>query len=400
MGAEVPKIDFTKIEGKSYGYYVICAIWLAICIIGAYAYYLVWTRGEQVTGLSNHVPWGFGIAAVCYYIGASAGSLIVSALSGVFEKEEFKIFSRSAAFFAAAMIVAAMGAIFTDIGNPSNSINFLIHFNPTSIFSWNAFLYSSYFVVCVIYLLAQFEEKKFLTRCIAVFAVGWAVLVHSGTGGILGFIYSNDFYHSSLTPPMFIISAIASGLGLLIPTYILTFKWTRREYDPSLLWTLTKIMGAMVILLLYCFIVEGFEKGYMPASHEAFLRMITSPETPTVWVYWFGQIGLMLLALAIMLSPYRKTEKAMFVAGLLVAAAVFCERYILVVPGLSYPYEIFPGYEVVKPFHIVPYYPSWVEWAIVFGLLAGVYLAYCIGLKIFALLPEKAVKIEEVNKNE
>jgi molybdopterin-containing oxidoreductase family membrane subunit len=101
-----------------------------------------------------------------------------------------------------------------------------------------------------------------------------------------------------------------------------------------------------------------------------------------------------------MLSPYRKTEKAMFVAGLLVAAAVFCERYILVVPGLSYPYEIFPGYEVVKPFHIVPYYPSWVEWAIVFGLLAGVYLAYCIGLKIFALLPEKAVKVEEVNKNE
>ncbi len=298
------------------------------------------------------------------------------------------------------MIVAAMGAIFTDIGNPENSLNFLMHFNPTSIFSWNAFLYSSYFVVCVVYLLAQFEEKKFLTRCIAVFAVAWAVLVHSGTGGIIGFIYSNDFYHSPLTVPLFIISAIASGLGLLIPTYILTFKWTKREYDLDLFWTLTKIMGAMVIILLYCFIVEGFEKGYMPSSHEAFLRMIMSPETPVPYVYWFGQIGLMLLALAIMLSPYRKTEKGIFVASLLVAIAVFCERYTLVVPGLSYPYEIFPGYEVVKPFHIVPYFPTWEEWAIVLGLLAGVYLAYCIGIKIFAILPEKAVKVEEVSKNE
>ena len=395
MGVEVPKIDFKKIDGSSPGYYAICAIWLIICLIGVYAYYLQWIHGEQLTGLNNQVPWGFGIAAVCYLIGASAGSLIVSALSGVFEKEEFKIFSRSAAFFAAAMIVAAMGAIFTDIGNPANSINFLIHFNPTSIFSWNAFLYSSYFVVCVVYLLAQFEDKKFLTRCIAVFAVGWAVLVHSGTGGIVGFVYSNDFYHSSLTPPLFIVSAIASGLGLLIPTYILTFKWTKREYDLDLLWTLTKIMGAMVILLIYCFIVEGFEKGYMPASHEAFLRMITSPETPEVYVYWIGQIGLMLLALAIMLSPFRKREWAIITAGLLVAVAVFCERYTLVVPGLSYPYDIFPGYEVVKPFHIVPYYPSWTEWAIVLALFAGAYLAYCIGIKIFALLPEKAVKIEK-----
>jgi len=391
------EIEYKKIEGKSVGYYAICAIWLIICLIGVYAYYLQWTNGHQVTGLNNQVPWGFGIASVCYFIGASAGSLIVSALSAVFGKEEFKIFSRSAAFFAAAMIVAAMGAIFTDIGNPANSINFLMHFNPASIFSWNAFLYSSYFVICFVYLIAQFEDKKFLTKCLAVFATGWAVLVHSGTGGILGFIYANDFYHSSLTPPLFIISAIASGLGLLIPTYILTFKWTKREYDLNLMWTLTKIMGAMVILSLYCFIVEGFEKGYMPSSHEAFLTMITSPETPVAYVYWIGQIGLMLVALAIMLSPFRKTEPAMIIASLLVAIAVFCERYTLVVPGLSYPYEVLAGYEVVKPFHIVPYYPTWVEWAIVLALLSGVFLAYCIGIKIFALLPEKAV-VKEVKE--
>jgi len=128
--------------------------------------------------------------------------------------------------------------------------------------------------------------------------------------------------------------------------------------------------------------------------------MITSPKTPVMYVYWFGQFGLMLLALAIMLSPFRKKEWAMFLAGILVAVAVFCERYVLVVPGLSYPYEVISGYEVVKPFHIVPYYPTWEEWAVVLALAAGAYLAYCIGIKIFALLPEKAVKIKEVKENE
>jgi len=387
-------VEFTKIKGDSPGYYAICAIFLALTLLGVYAYYLQFTMGHQVTGLSQEVPWGFGIAAICYFIGASAGSLIVSALSGVFGKEEFKIFSRSAAFFAAAMIVAAMGSIFTDIGNPRNGMNVVMHFNPTSIFSWNAFLYSSYFVICFIYLLAQFEEKKFLTKCLAVLAVGWAVLVHSGTGGIIGFVYSNELYHSALTPPLFIISAIASGLGLLIPTYILTFRWTGRPLDRNLIWTFAKIMGAMTILLIYCFTVEGLERGYVPSSFEALKVMLFDWKYPYAWVFWGVQILGCFLSIAILLSPWRKTDWAMITASLLVAIAVFGERYTLVTPGLAYPKEVFPGMEM-EPFKITPYYPSWVEWAIVIGLMAGVYLAYCIGIKIFALLPEKGEVEEE-----
>ena len=381
-------IEFKKIEGISPGYYGICLIFLILTLLGVYAYCLQYMLGHQVTGLSQHVTWGFGIAGICYFIGASAGSLIVSALAGVFGKEEYKIFSRSAAFFAAAMIVAAIGSIVTDIGNPRNFVNAVLHFNPTSIFSWNAFLYSSYFVICCVYLLAQFEEKEFLTKCLAVLAVGWAVLVHSGTGAIIGFVYSNELYHSALTPPLFIISAIASGLGLLIPTYIYTFKWIGRPLDRDLIWSFAKIMGAMAILMLYCFIVEGLEVGYVPSGYHAVSMMIFDWRYPYAWVYWCVEILGCLLALALLLSPWRRREWAVVAASLLIAIAVFGERYTLVTPGLAYPKEIFPGMEI-EPSKIVPYYPSWVEGAIILGLLAGVYLAYCVGVRIFALLPER-----------
>ena len=388
------EVEFKKIDGTSPGYYLVLLILTIFTLWGVYAWYLQLVYGHCVTGLSQRVPWGFGTAAICYLIGASAGSLIVSALSGVFGKEEFKIFSRSACLFALAMIVAAMLSIMQDIGNPENGLNVLAHFNFTSIFSWNAFLYSSYFVIGFIYLMAQFEEKKFLTKCLAVLAVAWAVLVHSGTGGIVGFVYSTELYHSSLTIPLFIVSAIVSGLGLLIPAYILAFRWTHRPLDRDLMWTLAKIMGALTILLLYCFAAEILDCAYVPGNQEAIRIYLFDFHYPYAWVFWFVQILGCILTVAILLSPWGKTDWGMIAAGLIVAVAVYGERYTLITPGLGIPKDYVPGM-IFKPYIVVPYYPAWTEYAMFIGLVTAAYLAWCIGLKIFAVLPERGEVVKK-----
>jgi len=388
-------IEFRKVEGSSLGYISLVVILAIVTISGFYAYYLEFVHGG-LSGLSNRVPWGIVNAGIPYFIGLSAGSLIVSALAGVFKIERYKVFSRMAAYLAAAWIIAAILSIALDIGKLYHFMNAVRYFNPTSIFSWNAFLYSSYFVICAIYLLVQFEEMERATRFMACLAVFWAVLVHSGTGAIYSFVYSKELYHSALTPPMFIVCAITSGLGLLLATLYFTFKYTKRELDPDLVRGLALIFAGLCMILGYMLAVEGLEKGYIPALHEAIQFIFLNPRDSIFWSFWLLVIfGIVIPVLIVLIPRTGRDIRLVSLAGILHAAMVFAERFYLIVPGQVYPEEYLAGYELESLHtlegYIVSYTPTAIEWAQVIGLFAMVYLIYVIGVKLFALVPEKAV---------
>ncbi|MET1124226.1 MAG: NrfD/PsrC family molybdoenzyme membrane anchor subunit [Archaeoglobaceae archaeon] len=389
-------VEFKKIDGSSPQYFAILAILAAFTALGIYSYYLEFAYGGY-SGLSNRIPWGIVNAGIPYFIGLSAGSLIVSALAGVLGIEKYKVFSRAAAFLAAAWIVAAITCIAFDIGKLYHFMNAVRYFNPTSIFSWNAFLYSSYFVICAIYLLVQFEEMERATRFMACLAVFWAVLVHSGTGAIYGFIYARELWHSALTPPMFIVCAITSGLGLLIAVLYLTFRWTKRELSPSLIRELGMIFVGLTMILGYMLAVEALEKGYIPALKGAINFVFFNPGDAHFWSFWLLAVFGIIVPVLIILNPKTGYDmRWISFAGVLHAAMVFAERFYLIVPGQAYPEEYIHGYELESLHtlegYIVAYTPTVYEWLTVIGLITGVLLAYAVGVKLFALLPEKATE--------
>lgn len=394
------ELYFEKIKGDSKEYFAVL-IFLGILVLwGLYGFWVTYTQGHWTTGMTNQVIWGFPIVNVVYLIGASAGSLIISALAGVFGKEEYKVFSRMAALLAALMIMGALLDIFLDLGKVDHGMNVTRYFNTASIFSWNAFLYTSYFLICVVYLVAMFERKELLAKGLAILAVGWAVLVHSGTGGIVGFIYSMELWHSPLTPPLFIASAISSGIGLIIPILILTFKYTNKPLDDKLIRDLAYILGAVIIGILYFFVVENLTRGYVPANLEALYMILFDWSQPFPKVFWFIQILLgMVIPLAILLYP--KTFRSftwVSIAGILHAIGVWAERYILVIPGLAYPKEVFPPGMVLEetpPFEYgATYIPGWPEVSLVIGTFALIFLLFMIGLKLFELVPKTELLTE------
>jgi len=390
------EIEFKKINGDSPGYILTVIVLAIITILGLYAYILDHTIGG-LSGLSNRVPWGIVNAGIPYFIGLSAGSLIVSALVGVFNIKKYKVFSRMATFLAAAWIIAAILSIAIDIGKLYHFANAVKYFNPTSIFSWNAFLYSSYFVICCIYLLAQFEEMERFTRFMAGLAVFWAVLVHSGTGAIYGYIYARELYHSAITPPMFIVCAITSGLGLLMATMYITFKVTKRDLDVNLVRGLAKIFLGLNFILAYFLIDEALEKGYIPGLHDALNFVFFNPSESIFWSFWLLIIlGIAIPCLIVVIPKTGHDLRWLSIGGVLHAALVFAERFYLIVPGQVYPAEYLPGYELESLHtlegYIVSYTPTLIEWAQVIGLFAMVYLIFVIGIKVFAILPEKATE--------
>ena len=91
-------IQFAKIEGRSSGYWAAVSILLLLVVAGLAATFLMIDQGLHLSGMNNRIPWGVQITMAVFYIGLSAGSLVVSGLYGVFGKLEYKPFARMAAF--------------------------------------------------------------------------------------------------------------------------------------------------------------------------------------------------------------------------------------------------------------------------------------------------------------
>lgn len=82
---------------------------------------IVYLMGQQVWGVSNIIPWGQVITLDIYFIGLSAGAIIISSLSYVFKKEEYKPMGRMAVFLGLLLMVGAMLSVLVDLGRPRNS---------------------------------------------------------------------------------------------------------------------------------------------------------------------------------------------------------------------------------------------------------------------------------------
>ena len=102
------EIEFNNIDGRSFEYRVMMIVFAAFTVIGALATWWVIEKGLWVTGMYTRVPWGLQIVMAVYYIGLSAGSLVISGLYGVFGKLEYKPFARIAVYVAMLFLIAGL----------------------------------------------------------------------------------------------------------------------------------------------------------------------------------------------------------------------------------------------------------------------------------------------------
>src|SRR5512136_1443639 len=210
-------LNFETIEGKSRSYNTLLAVLIVLSAAGFVSFMLCYIEGHHLLGSSNLIPWGLPIVVAIYLIGLSAGSLILSSLTYVFGKEEYRPISRIAVFLAIILIFGAMVGIALDLGRPEKSWRLFIFFvlnNMLSMFAINGILYGGYFVIGLIYLGSIFAGKSKWIKTMGIIAIGWAALVHMGTGAIFGFVGARHIFYSPLKPFEFLSAAMVSGLAL------------------------------------------------------------------------------------------------------------------------------------------------------------------------------------------
>lgn len=386
-------IKFETIEGRSTQFQLLVFVLAALALGGIYSTYLMFDRGIYLSGMTNRVPWGLQIVFAVFYIGLSAGSLVISSLYGVFGKIEYKPFARLAAYIAMLLMIAALLSILTDQGRIDRVlIEPFAHFNLISMFSINPSLYIGYILICMAYLWAMFNEKQRLIKVAAVTVVVWAIGVHSGTGAIFGFV-PRELYQSPLLPPSFIAAALSSGTALMILVIVSLFKLTKRPLDNGLVLWLGQLLAVLIVVVMYFIFTENVYRFYIPASREA-ARYFLFGGFHSV-LFWGGLIGVGSIIPAAILF-HRRTGRSVpwvIVSSVLVVFGVLCERYVTVIPGLTHPPDLFPGMEITRSVieeGVATYSVSFYEVLQALGVLGVIGLLFVLGLKLLRLLPTEA----------
>lgn len=393
-------ITFERIEGRSPAYRIMMIVFALMGVVGFLATLYIMQHGLWTTGMNNRVPWGMQIVMAVFYIGLSAGSLVISGLYGVFGKIEYKPFARIAVYVAMIFLIAGLMSILTDQGRMDRVfVQPFVHFNLQSMFSINPLLYTGHILICVVYLWALFTEKKKTTTVIATLAFGWAFCVHSGTGAIFGF-GARMLYESPLLPASFVAAAMASGTALMILLIVGLFKVTNRPLDDELIHWLGRFLAITIIVVLYFLLAENAYRVYVVELRDAALFYLFGGfHSILFWVCLMG-IGLVVPLFILFHRKRGKSIRWIVFASSLVVFGVLCERYVIVLPGLLHPPEMLPGMEIIQsPIRegFVNYSISGLEILQALGVFGVIGFMFGWGLKYLKLLPTEARTLQHTH---
>jgi molybdopterin-containing oxidoreductase family membrane subunit len=385
-------MKFETIKVESNKYYIALLVFALLALLGVFSTFLMFRQGIYLSGMTNRIPWGLQIIFAVFYIGLSAGSLVISSLYGIFGKIEYKPFARIAVLMAFLLLVGALLSILTDQGRLDRLFIFMTNFNFMSMLSINPFLYNMYMLICIVYLWAMLIERDKLVKIIAVVAVIWAILVHSGTGAIFGFL-PRELYQSPLLPPSFIGAALSSGTAFMILVILILFKLTNRPLDDRLVVSLGRLLAVFILVVIYLIFVENAYRLYLHESREAGIYFLFQGIQSVL--FWGGMIGIGCIVPAVLLFNPKTGKSVPWIAfsSALTVFGVLCERYLIVIPGQTHPPILFPEMEIIGSVideGIVTYSISYHEVFQALGVIGIIGFMFLLGLKFLKLTPTEA----------
>ncbi|MDR1014879.1 MAG: polysulfide reductase NrfD [Coriobacteriales bacterium] len=389
--SEAGAVGTTAVSGTAVGKArvpVIIILALVVCGgLAAWAYQLA--GGLAVTGMNNGTSWGLYIASFMFFVGLSAGGLIVASSASVFGVKSYKRVARPAVLLSTVCIVAAAAFVLVDLGGVQRALNLLTHANLTSPLMWDVIVITVYLAINIVYLVLMARPAgRRSDRALAVasrVALPVAILVHSVTAWIFGLEIAKVGWHSAIMAPLFVTSALDSGLALLL--IVLVVLSATRLFAIE-----KKLLASLAGLLVVCVAVDAFMVGCevltmaYPGAHEeaAILgALFSGTSAPFFW----GEVvlGLVVPFLLLVSAKARQSTPVVVVASALVVCGVFLKRVWLLVtsfaafnvegaPGVAYGRSALSGTESWAL--AGTYAPTWVEVVVVLGVVALAALIY------------------------
>ena len=363
----------------------------ALVVAGVAAWIYQLANGLGVTGMSNGVSWGLYIACFMFFVGLSAGGLIVASSASVFHIAEYKKVALPAIICSTVCICCAGMFVLIDMGGIQRVWRILVGPNPTSPLVWDVCVISCYLIINIVYLVFMCSKKPGAADRVSIvsrFALPIAILVQCVTAWIFGLQVSKEWY-TAIMAPIFVASAMDSGLALLLLALMGLNKSGVFKVENKLISSLAGLLAVCIAVDAFFIGCECLTMAYPGAKGaEALSVMAGGITAPFFWIEIIG--GLLIPFLLMVFAKNRANMKLVGLACVLVVAGVFCKRIWLLftsfyefniagAPGVISGSSAARGAFGVDVFAMLgTYAPTWVEIAVVVGVVSLGALAFIV----------------------
>lgn len=375
--------DFGALRTAGPRYWAFVSLVMTIVAMGIMAWAAALNHGGSVMAMRDSYPWGLWFTNYMYYIGLSAGGLVVYASVHLFGAKQFEPLSRLAVLQAGVLVLMALLGIITDMERPWRAIYMLLTPNPTSPFVYTGSAANIYMIICFVDLWVLITGKggHKLAHRMTLIALPFAVYLHTTTAFVLALNKSRELWNSAVMVPIFLTSATASGIALLLIVARLMQRFKVMEFKESMFRSLSTLLATVIITDLFLLAVEimtvFWPTSAKPGHTIRFANFFTGE-------YALAFLPVLILGIgAFSLLAGRKTRHlpaVQLTASAMYVVAIFLKRYSLMAMGFS-----------IDPLghYTPPYFPSLTEVLIALGLLGVGVLIVTLSAKVLPLrVPE------------
>lgn len=309
---------------------------LAVLTVAAFATWVYQViNGLGVTGMSNANSWGLYIAMFMFFVGLSAGGLIVASSAHVFHIESFKKVALPAVIVSTVCICLAAAFVLIDLGGIQRFWRLFTGPNVTSPLIWDFCVITVYLIINILDIVWMVKGAEHRVEVLSRFALPVAILVHSVTAWIFGLQIARAWY-SAIMAPIFVASAMDSGLGLLLIALVALRAAGVFDTPQSLVKSLAGLLATCIAVDFFFVFCELLTMGY-PGGTEAVAlnEMLFGATAP---FFWFEMIcGLLVPFTILVFDKFREKTGLVVTASALVVAGVFCKRVWLLLTSFIHP---------------------------------------------------------------
>ena len=390
-------------------FYVALAALMAVAGWGAFAFLWQWQHGLGSTGMNRPVFWAMYIGNFVFFVSISLAGTLISALLRVIHAEWRRPITRCAELITVLSLLFAVANIVVDMGRPERLMNVMLFPHLRSPILWDVISINAYLAASAVYLFLPMipdmailrdrgvgwprlyrilslgytgthAQRAWLERIISVVAIliiPIGISVHTVTAYLFATTVQ-PVWHSTIYGPFFVVGALYTGTAVLIVImailrWALKLQGILKDVHFNNLGLLLLAEGCLVAYFLFCIYMIEIT-GQEPSILKVVMSEISGPFAP---VFWSMVLGGILFPPFLLSFKRARGVAGCVLASLLVIAAMWIERYLIVVPTLAHPR---------LPWGDGLYSPSWVEWSITLGCLAAFAILYMLFTKVFPIV--------------
>jgi Ni/Fe-hydrogenase subunit HybB-like protein len=402
------------ITKTSRAYYAWVLFLLIVIGWGIFAYIHQLRDGLVVTGMRDRVSWGLYITTFVFFIGISHAGTLISAILRVSQARWRTPITRMAEFITLVSLICGALFVIIDLGRPDRVLNVIIYGRWQSPIIWDVLAITTYITASTAYLflpmipdLALFRDRltgrtaRWRIWIYNLLSVRWhgtqsqwksigaaittamiliipiAVSVHTVVSWIFAMTLREP-WNSTIFGAFFVAGAIFSGVAMLIVVMAILRKiYHLEEYITEKHFVyLGYLLATMSMIMVYGNISEYLTTGYkMSEGTEFHFRQLFLGQF--AGFYWFYVFGGLVLPVLLVLMPWTRNVWGVVTASVFVVAAMWIERYFIVVSGFRVP---------LMPYEPSVYAPTWVELSVMFAGFALFALLITLFVKIFPII--------------